>query len=135
MPTPVVVPTFRSALSQPHASDLPRGCEKPTRRLAEDLSEYALSAFDRASSLVEIETVHLIAPAGQQRDRSAASLTVMTVAMKEKLFGVVLNEPAVLTMRRQRPLAVPVGHDSNRKTTAEQGREVAEHHARLARES
>ena len=98
-----------------YVSALPRGCEEATRRLAEDVSEDALSAFDGASSLVEVQAVHLIAAIGQQRDRPTASLTVMEVAMKEKLFGVLLNQPAVLRMRRQRPLAVPVRHDSETK--------------------
>jgi hypothetical protein len=106
-------------MGEAYVSALPRGCEEATCRLAEDLGEDVLSAFERASGLFDIQAVHLIAAVGQQRDRSAASLAVMEVAMKENLLGGVLNQPAVLRMRRQWPLAVPVGDHPKGKATAE----------------
>src|SRR5688572_22908266 len=115
-------------------SALPGGCEETARRRAEHVGEHALSAFDRATSLFGIQAVHLIIAVGQQRDRPAAALAVVEVAVKEKLIAVFSKQSAVIGMRRQRPLAVPVRHHGERETTAEKRSEVAEDHASLARE-
>jgi hypothetical protein len=55
----------------------------------------------------------------------------MAVAVKEKLLGTLTDEPAVLRMRRQWPLAVPVGDDPEGETTPENGSEVPDHHPSL----
>jgi hypothetical protein len=57
----------------------------------------------------------LVAALGDQRGRSPASLTLMEVAVKEKLLGALPHQPAVVGMRRQRPLAVPVGNHADRE--------------------
>ena len=67
-----------------------------------------------------------------QRGRSPASLPSMEIAVKEKLLGGVLDQPAVVGMRRQRPLAVPVGDHAEGEAASEKGREIPDHHARLA---
>ena len=112
---------------------LPAGCEEAPRRRAEGLSQDMLSALYRASRLFGIQAVHLVAAIGQQRDRPTASLALMEVAVKEKLLGAFLDQPAVLGMRHQWPLAVPVGNHAEGKATPEQGCEVPEHHSSLAR--
>ena len=70
-------------------------------------------------------------PLGEQRGRSPASLTLMEVAVKEKLLGALPDQPAVVGMRRQRPLAVPVGDHPEGETTPDEGREVPDHHPSL----
>ena len=57
----------------------------------------------------------------------------MEVAVKEKLLGALPDQPAVVGMRRQRPLAVPVGNHAEGETTPEQGCEVPDHHPSLTR--
>jgi hypothetical protein len=51
--------------------------------------------------------------------------------MEEPLRGAVLEQPAVVGMSGEGPLAVPVGNHAEGETTADQGFEVTEHHARL----
>jgi hypothetical protein len=51
----------------------------------------------------------------------------MEVAVKEKLLGGLLDQPAVAGMRRQRPRAVPVRDDRERETPTDQRREVPHH--------
>src|SRR5688500_9348421 len=104
-----VIEPRRPAGARAHVPALPRRGEEASRRLAEDLVEDALSALEGASSLVGIETVHLVRAVGERRDRPPASLTSMEVAVKEQLLGALADQPAVLGMRGQRPLAVPVG--------------------------
>jgi hypothetical protein len=43
----------------------------------------------------------------------------MNVAVKEKLLGAFVNEPAVLGMRDERPHAVPVGNHAEGETTSD----------------
>ena len=112
-------------------SRLPGRCEEASRRLSEDLGEDTLSALEGASSFFGIQAVHLVAALGEQRGRSPASLTLMEVAVKEKLLGALPDQPAVVGMRRQWPLAVPVGDHPEGETTPEKGREVPDHHPRL----
>jgi hypothetical protein len=50
----------------------------------------------------------------------------MEAAVKETLLGTLNEQPAIVGMRRQRPLAVPVGNYAERQTTAEEGCEVAD---------
>src|SRR5687767_683326 len=57
----------------------------------------------------------------------------MEVPVEQELVAALLQQPAVIGMRRQWPLAVPVRDHSYGETTPEQRREVLEHHARLAR--
>jgi hypothetical protein len=112
-------------------SPLPGRCEEAPRRLPEDLGEDTLSALEGASSFFGVQAVHLVAALGEQRGRAPASLTLMEVAVKEKLLGALLEEPAVVGMRRQRPLAVPVGDHPEGETTPEKGCEVPDHHPSL----
>ena len=50
---------------------------------------------------------------------NAASLALMEVAVKKKLFGDLPHEPAVVGMRREWPLAVPVGDHAQGEPTSE----------------
>ena len=117
--------------AQAHVPRLPGRCEEAPRRRPEDLGEDTLSALEGASSFFGIQTVHLIRALGEQRGRPPASLTLMEVAVKEKLLGALAEQPAVVGMRRQRPLAVPVGNHPERETTPEKGCEVPDHHPSL----
>ena len=112
---------------------LPARCEEAPRRRAEGLGEDALSALDGASSLFGIQTVHLVGAPGEHRDRPPASLALMEVAVKEKLLGALPDQPAVVGMRCEWPLAVPVGNHAEGETTPEKGCEVPDHHPRLTR--
>ena len=117
---------------QARVSPLPGRCEEAARRLPENLGEDTLSALDGASSFFGIQAVHLVAGLGEQRGGPPASQTLMAVAVKEKLFGTLTDEPAVVRMRRQWPLAVPVGDHAEGETTSEKGCEVLDHHPSLA---
>ena len=110
---------------------LPGRCEKAPRRLPEDLGEDTLSALEGASSFFELQAVHLVAGLGEQRGRPPASQTLMAVTVKEKLLGALPDQPAVVRMRRQWPLAVPVGDHAEGETTPEDGCEVLDHHPSL----
>jgi hypothetical protein len=81
----------------------------------------SLAALESTARLVGIQAVHLVAAVGEERGRSPASLTSVEVAVKEKLLGAVPNLPAVVGMRRQWPLSVPVGHHGEGETTTEKG--------------
>ena len=107
-----------------HVSPLPGRCEEAPRRLSEDLGEDTLSTLDGASGFFGIQAVHLVAGLREQRGGPPASQTLMTVAVKEKLLGTLMDEPAVVRMRREWPLAVPVGNHAEGETTSEKGCEV-----------
>jgi hypothetical protein len=55
----------------------------------------------------------------------------MEVPVKEKLLGALLDLPAIVGMRREWPLAVPVGDHSEGKATPEKGGEVPDHQPSL----
>jgi hypothetical protein len=55
----------------------------------------------------------------------------MEVAVEKKLIGRLLEQPAVLGMRRQWPLTVPVGDDPEGHSTPDEGHEVPDHYRGL----
>ena len=116
-----------------HVPRLPGWCEETSRRLPEDVGEDALAALDGPSSFFAGQPVHLVRALGQPRDRSPASLTLMSHAVKKQLAGGILEQPAVPGVRRQRPFAMPVGDDSEGEMTTEKGSEVPDHQPGLTR--
>jgi hypothetical protein len=50
----------------------------------------------------------------------------MEVAVKEKLLGALADQAAEVGMRRERPLAVPVGDDADGEMTPHERREIPE---------
>ena len=112
---------------------LPGGRHETPRRLAEDLGEDALSVLDDPSSVFGIQSVHLVGAPGDQRGRSPAAQTLMEAAVQKKFRGALSYEPAVVRVRRERPLTVPVRNHSEGNATPEKWRKVAKHRPRLAR--
>lgn len=114
-------------------SALPGRCDESSRWLSEHFDEDTLSALECAARFVEIETVHLVAALGEQRDRPPASLPLVEVAVKKKFLAALSNQPAILGMCRKRPLAMPVGHDGDGESATENGSKVREYRASLTR--
>lgn len=56
----------------------------------------------------------------------------MAIAVKQKLVGALAKQLAVVGMRAQRPLVVPVGNHAERKAPPEKRPEVPAHRLRLA---
>src|SRR5688572_10578246 len=114
-----------------HLPPLPTRCKKSLCGFPKGLDQVALPAHECASRFFAIQAVHLVAAVRNQRDRAPASVTSMVVTMKEELLGRVVDQPAVIRMRCQRPLAIPVRDYSERKTAPNEGREVPDHRAGL----
>ena len=103
----------------------------PACRRTEDLGENTLSVLNGAPSLLAIQPIHLITAIRQQRCWPVSALTLMEAAVKEQLVAARRDKRAVMEMRRQRPLAVPVGHHSERETATDERREVVKHQPSL----
>ena len=95
-----------------YVAALPRGCEKATRWRSERVREDVLTALQRAPCFVCIQAVHLVGALGKPRGRAPAPLAPVKVAMQQKLFGAVADEPAVVRVPRQVPAPAPVGDDA-----------------------
>src|SRR4029453_9781621 len=126
-----VVQPAGSFVIQTHVPCLPCRCEETACRLTEDIGENMLSAFERAPRCFGVQAAHLVAALGDPRGRSPASLTAVEVAVQEKLLAALLDEPAIVPLCRQRPLALPVGNDAAGNTAPEQRRKGADHYPRL----
>jgi hypothetical protein len=81
---------------------------------------------------MRVEAVHLVGALGEPRRGSPTSLTLVEVPVKEELLGGLLDQPTVVGIPGEWPLAAPVGHHAKGETTAYEGREVPDHHPGLA---
>jgi hypothetical protein len=111
---------------------LPTRREKAARRFAEDLREEILSVLEDAPCFFGIQPVHLVATLGEQRGRSPASLALMEVSVEEELLGDFLEELAVVGIRSEWPLTVPVGDDAEGEAPPDEGGEVPDDRASFA---
>jgi hypothetical protein len=112
---------------------LPSRCDKSERRSPEHIPEHLLAAFDGASGLFEIESIHLVAAFGEQRRRPPTALASMKVAVKEQFLRRILNHSAVLGMLGQRPLAAPVRNDADGQPPPDEWREIPDDAVGLTR--
>ena len=98
---------------------------------AKDVGELALCALDGSSGFLSIQAVHLVAALGEQRGGSPTSLTSMEIAVKQKLLGALSDQSAVVRMRSQWPLAMPVRDYGEGETPSENRCKVTDHHPSL----
>src|SRR6187431_1237598 len=95
---------------------LPRRRREAARRLSKRFDEDTLPAIQHVVGFLWTEAVHLVRGFRQhRRPTEAASVAsdsrrpaVMKKTVKEKLLRTLADKPAVVTIFRQRPFAVPV---------------------------